>query len=180
MGYESDDRPERARRALNTLHAAREAADEAVDGYIDVFYGVEDPTTSAEVQTARVELHKAVIRYYNRMRPYLRADDRLDDSITSDGERALRFGTLDNWRTPTTTALTTRERVGAADATEETTQQAALPATLALAAYDALNDAFVGMESGAELGRDVPVTDVDDDSEPAVEVVDGEETEAEA
>lgn len=174
MGYD-DDTPERARRALHTLHEAREQADQAVDAYIDAHYA--HGPGADELQPIRVELHKAVIRFYNRMRPYLSAAELHERVVTGDDDRALRLSTLDEWRTPSVATDAEVERVGKANQTTREEIQIALPAGLAIAAYDELNEAFVAMQFGAEPGDDVPETDLDADDADAgeVEVVDGVE-----
>jgi hypothetical protein len=168
MGSSESDRPERARRALNTIHEAREAADVAVDAYVDAFYAAADPDDDEQLEQARTTLHKAVIRFYNRMRPYLIEANEHDRVVERQRQQAFKLSTLEKWRTPSKRVATAKERVGLPDETVERTGQMALPASLALSAYDELNAAFVSMQFGAEPGGDVPVTDMDEEAAEAV------------
>ncbi len=98
MSKYDDDTPERARKSLNSIHKARKQADAAMDLYIDVFY----KDDSAKLDEAHVELHKAIIRYYNRLRPYLAKKPALfkQQPIHQTAQGNLFLKSLDKWRTP--------------------------------------------------------------------------------
>jgi hypothetical protein len=151
--YQKEDTPERARRALKTLHEARETADDAVDNYIDVFYQTEQGDERRA--NAQIALHKSVIRFYSRLRPYLVDSGSHDKAFLEKGGKSFRFSTLSKWRVPSKTTVETKPRLGEADALTERESRLLLPPDVAFSAYDALNEAFVDMEFGAEVATDV-------------------------
>lgn len=168
MSKYDDDTPERARKSLNSIHKARKQADAAMDLYMDVFYQ-DDP---AKLEDAHVELHKAVIRYYNRLRPYLAQKQQLfrQQPIHETAQGNLYLSSLDKWRTPKNNSQRTRRKLGEADETEEVEETICLPPEVLFAAYDKLNVALVELDFGAQPGDDVPETSVEeavDDSESA-------------
>ncbi|WP_128478080.1 hypothetical protein [Halorussus pelagicus] len=160
MSNYDDDTPERARKSLNTIHKARKQADAAMDLYIDVFY----KDNNAKLEEAHVELHKAVIRYYNRLRPYLAKKPELfkRKAIHETQQGNLYLNSLDKWRTAKSTSERTRRKMGEADETEMVDETICLPADILFSAYDRLNLALVELDFGAQPGDDVPETSVED------------------
>ncbi len=175
MSNYDDDTPERARKSLNTIHKARKQADAAMDLYIDVFYK-DDP---AKLEEAHIELHKAVIRYYNRLRPYLAKKPELfqQQAIHEGAEGNLYLNSLDKWRTAKGTSKRTRRKMGEADETEEVDETLCLPADILFSAYDRLNLALVELDFGAQPGDDVPETSVEDAVEETDATADDSDTE---
>lgn len=160
MAKHESEMPERARKALNTIHEARETADMAVDNYIEAFFKSDEG--SKRRRNAHIDMHKSVIRLYNRLRPYLVEAELHDNTFISHGERAFKYSTLAKWRTPSTTLSETQSRIGMADKTTEIERQIALPPEVCFGAYDALNEVIVKMEFGAEPGKDIDETSLDD------------------
>jgi hypothetical protein len=160
MSKYDDDTPERARKSLNSIHKARKQADAAMDVYMDVFYK-DDP---AKLEEAHIELHKAIIRYYNRLRPYLAKKPELfqQQPIQQTAQGNLYLKSLDKWRTPETTNQQTRSKIGEADETLTVEETICLPDEILFGAYDKLNLALVDLDFGAQPGDDVPETSVED------------------
>ena len=195
MGHSDEEKQFRAQIALRSIHEARTDADEAIDALMQVHQaddgsGRTDRSRSEALQHA----HNAVMKLYNRLRPYVMTDDSLAESVElyvetdedgspiyetvngDDGEpltdkngenikvkRGI-FGlkSLDSWRLGSTTIEQREENVGEADTVQQVKRSIHLPEEVALAAYDALNEAIVKLSFGAEPGKDVPMTHLDD------------------
>ena len=176
--FQNDESSFRAQKALNSIHEAREAADDAID---ELMMAHQRNAPEDAIHDAEQDLHVAVMMLYNRLRPYLghvpqlaqqRAlhveRDEQGNVVTEavDGEAIPQgiFGlySLDAWRLATTNVSDPRERLGGPDETEEKEQPIHMPTDIAVAAYDALQEALVELDFAAEPGSDVPLTDLDD------------------
>ncbi|WP_435359295.1 hypothetical protein [Haloarchaeobius sp. DFWS5] len=173
----------RAKKSLSSIHEAREAADEAVDDLLMAHqHNLKQDTMSDRQQ----DLHVAVMMFYNRIRPYLAHVPELAKTKTllletdengqpktqqvRDGNGGIEekhvgiFGlrSLDEWRLANTTVQNSTPVLGGEDEVEEREHPIHMPTEVALNAYDALNEALVQLEFGAEPGSDVPVGSLDD------------------
>jgi hypothetical protein len=181
--FQNDEPSFRAQKALNSIHEAREAADDAFDELMMTHQrnAPEDAKSDAEQ-----DLHVAVMMLYNRLRPYLNHVPEIahqrplhierdengqpitetvqnEDGSTEEVPQGI-FGlfSLDAWRLATTTVSQRQERLGGPDQEEETEQPIHMPTDIAVEAYDALQEALVELDFAAEPGSDVPLTDLDD------------------
>lgn len=181
--YQDDEPSFRAQKALTSIHEARKAADDAFD---ELMMAHQRNAPEEKIHDCEQDLHVTVMMLYNRLRPYLdhvpqlaqqhplhieRDEDGNPLSETIQHEDGTKeevpqgiFGlySLDAWRLATTNVSDRRERLGGPDETEETQQPIHMPTDIAVAAYDALQEALVELDFAAEPGSDVPLTDLDD------------------
>lgn len=180
MPHSEEEQQFRAKQALTAIHEARQDADDAMDALMEAHH------TQGDIQAEREDLHTAVMRLYNRVRPYLHKTpeywqeyplhyERTDSGkliyeevTTEDGETERRprgiFGlqALDAWRLAETSVSQVEESVGEEGREYAVTKSLHLPPDIAVRAYDALNEAIVALKFAAEPGVDVETTHLDD------------------
>lgn len=180
MSQRQDDvTTQRSRIALVSIHEARQVADNAVDNLISEMH--QNGPDSDYYQDAAQDAHAAVMMLYNRLRPYLmqspeywtqkqiyvERDEHGDPITTEEGREKGMYGlaSLDQFRLATETVTNPVERVGAPDEEEKETVPLKLPPQVAVAAYDALNEAIVTLGFGAEVAGDVDEADLESQNE---------------
>lgn len=180
MPHSDEEQQFRAKQALTAIHEARQDADEAMDALMEAHQ------SSGKIQAEREDLHTAVMRLYNRVRPYLHQTpeywqeyplhyERTESGQiiyetveTEGGEEEQRprgiFGlqALDAWRLAETSVTQTERSTGEEAQEHAVTKSLHLPPDIAVRAYDALNEAIVALKFAAEPGVDVETTHLDD------------------
>ncbi|KZN25593.1 hypothetical protein A4G99_03745 [Haladaptatus sp. R4] len=182
MANDHDIAAFRAQNALTDIHEARRDADHAIDALIASHQNGQ----SDQQRDALQSVHIAVMRLYNRVRPYLSHVPELANQkplhLERDEEGNLRtrsikhedgsvseqpigvFGlySLDNWRFSSVDVPSTEERLGEPNSEQDEERPIHMPKEMAVHAYDALQDAIVQLEFAAEPGSDVPESHLDD------------------
>lgn len=180
MPHSEEEQQFRAKQALTAIHEARQDADEAMDELMQAHH------SPGGIQAEREELHTAIVRLYNRVRPYLHklpyywrevplhyertesGQIMYQEVEVGDGEVEERprgiFGlqALDTWRLAEDRVERVEEKVGEENETHVVTAPLHLPPDIAVRAYDALNEAIVDLKFAAEPGTDVETTHLDD------------------
>ncbi|MWG33150.1 hypothetical protein, partial [Halomarina oriensis] len=82
MGKHDDEHSYRAQIALRSIHEARKEADKAIDALMQAHQS-DDGSGGGQAKRAKTEQHAhiAVMRLYNRLRPYILTDDRLAHNV---------------------------------------------------------------------------------------------------
>ena len=179
MPHSEEEQQFRAKQALTAIHDARQQADEAMDELMEAHHSADG------IQSERETMHTAVMRLYNRLRPYLtkvpyyrrevplhyertESGEIIYESVEIDGDVEERpkgiFGlrSLDTWRLAETRTVEREARTGEEDRQNTVTKSLHLPPDIAVRAYDALNEAIVELKFAAEPGTDVETTHLDD------------------
>lgn len=179
MPHSEEEQQFRAKQALTAIHDARQDADDAMDALMEAHH------SPGDIQSEREDLHTAVMRLYNRVRPYLSKIpyywrevplhyERTDEGTiiyqeveTEDGveERPVGiFGlkSLDTWRLAEDYVTEMEKAMGEEPTARRSKKPLHLHPDVAVRAYDALNEAIVELKFAAEPGTDVETTHLDD------------------
>lgn len=173
----------RAQNALTDIHDARRDADHAIDNLIATHQAGDSTEDQRE---ALQSVHVAVMRLYNRVRPYLshvpelahrkplhlerdeqgnlktrQVKDR-DGNVVEQPIGVYGLYSLDNWRFASVDVRKRNERLGEASEIDDEERSIHMPQEMAITAYDVLQDAIVQLEFAAEPGSDVPESHLDD------------------
>jgi len=156
------------RYSVEAIYETKLNADAAMDAYLETHHSLENLREEAaqrERDAARRELHVALTKWYNRLRPWLQDQRDLYEKRTlyDDGENQLTgLQVLDDWRTASVQSTETVSRVGKTDQTVNKEMPATLPEQALVNAYDALNDAMVELDFAVQSSEADPETDLSD------------------